>query len=221
MVMEAKATEADDPFGKSGQKHIDTIIQLAISARNLFFAHAFLAAFVVGIYGNNARIIRFDHTCAVVSKPFAYRERPEILQQFFWRFVNPCVGATVVGCDPAVEKLDLSDLNWVQQRLNNMQWGLTLTPKEFYKGRRLKVPENSDFQDGCTRTRTLILFDLLDLAIGLDESNPDPMTPESHLTAYRLVTLVWWPVQFVTDTCESDMVPMSKQPQRRLDLALS
>ena len=39
------------------------------------------------------------------------------------------------------------------------------------------------------------LFDLLDLAIGEDASNADPDAPVSRLFWYRLVTLVWWPLQ--------------------------
>ncbi|NAZ38056.1 alkane 1-monooxygenase [Rubellimicrobium sp. CFH 75288] len=42
---------------------------------------------------------------------------------------------------------------------------------------------------------TWFLFDLLDLAIGLDTSNADPATPDSALFWYRLVTLIWWPLQ--------------------------
>jgi alkane 1-monooxygenase len=45
---------------------------------------------------------------------------------------------------------------------------------------------------------TWILFDLLDLAIGLDTSNADPATPEPDLFWYRLVTLIWWPLQALT-----------------------
>jgi alkane 1-monooxygenase len=39
------------------------------------------------------------------------------------------------------------------------------------------------------------LFDLLDLVVGLDESNADPDTPEARLGWYRAVTLIWWPLQ--------------------------
>ena len=42
------------------------------------------------------------------------------------------------------------------------------------------------------------LFSLLDLAIGLDLENADPATPEADLFWYRLVTLVWFPLQLVT-----------------------
>ena len=42
------------------------------------------------------------------------------------------------------------------------------------------------------------LFSLLDLAMGLDLENADPATPEADLFWYRLVTLVWFPLQLLT-----------------------
>lgn len=44
---------------------------------------------------------------------------------------------------------------------------------------------------------TWILFDILDTALGTDESNADPGTPDDDLYWYRLVTLIWFPVQFL------------------------
>jgi alkane 1-monooxygenase len=40
------------------------------------------------------------------------------------------------------------------------------------------------------------LFTILDAITGHNTANPDPATPDAALTAYRLVTLVWPPVQF-------------------------
>lgn len=42
---------------------------------------------------------------------------------------------------------------------------------------------------------TWVLFDLLDLVVGLNEENADPATAEADLFWYRLVTLVWAPLQ--------------------------
>ncbi|WP_306047121.1 alkane 1-monooxygenase [Nioella sp. MMSF_3534] len=42
------------------------------------------------------------------------------------------------------------------------------------------------------------LTTLLDAISGLNQENPDPDTPEDGLFWYRLVTLIWFPVQFVT-----------------------
>ncbi|TCO73283.1 alkane 1-monooxygenase [Rhodovulum euryhalinum] len=53
---------------------------------------------------------------------------------------------------------------------------------------------------------TLILLPLygwlsvtvLDAVLGLNETNPDPDTPESDLFWHRLITLIWFPIQFAT-----------------------
>lgn len=39
------------------------------------------------------------------------------------------------------------------------------------------------------------LFDILDLLVGLNEENADPATAESDLFWYRLITLIWAPLQ--------------------------
>lgn len=41
------------------------------------------------------------------------------------------------------------------------------------------------------------LFSVLDVLTGRNEDNADPDTPEAGLVWYRLITLVWFPVQFV------------------------
>lgn len=41
------------------------------------------------------------------------------------------------------------------------------------------------------------LYTLLDAILGRNEANADPETPEDDLFWYRLITLVWFPVQFV------------------------
>ena len=44
---------------------------------------------------------------------------------------------------------------------------------------------------------TWYLFTLLDFVTGLDTANADPQTPTSELFWYRLVTLIWAPLQFL------------------------
>jgi alkane 1-monooxygenase len=44
----------------------------------------------------------------------------------------------------------------------------------------------------------IVLTTLLDAISGLNQENPDPETPEDGLFWYRLVTLIWFPVQIVT-----------------------
>ena len=43
-----------------------------------------------------------------------------------------------------------------------------------------------------------IMVTVLDAILGLNEDNPDIDTPESDLFWYRLITMIWFPVQFVT-----------------------
>ena len=45
---------------------------------------------------------------------------------------------------------------------------------------------------------TWYLFSLLDYVTGLNTENPDPNTPDAQLFWYRLVTLLWVPVQLAT-----------------------
>ncbi|WP_380055794.1 alkane 1-monooxygenase [Falsihalocynthiibacter sp. SS001] len=40
------------------------------------------------------------------------------------------------------------------------------------------------------------LFSILDALTGLNLTNPDPETPESELFWYKLITLIWLPIQF-------------------------
>lgn len=43
-----------------------------------------------------------------------------------------------------------------------------------------------------------VMVSLLDALLGLNEDNPDPTTPEADLFWYRLITLIWFPLQFLT-----------------------
>jgi alkane 1-monooxygenase len=43
-----------------------------------------------------------------------------------------------------------------------------------------------------------LLTTLLDKLLGLNRDNPDPETPEGNLFWYRFITLIWFPIQFVT-----------------------
>ncbi|MDP3339410.1 alkane 1-monooxygenase [Frigidibacter sp.] len=43
-----------------------------------------------------------------------------------------------------------------------------------------------------------MLVTVLDAILGLNDENPDPTTPEADLLWYRTITMVWFPIQFVT-----------------------
>lgn len=116
MAIEAKATAEEDPFeGGDGVTRANDVAQLAICARSIMFAHGFLATFMIGVYGDVARIIRFDHACAVASPAFILKtpEGLAAIQRFFWNFAHPWEGA-VVGADPTIRKLTEKDQEWLK-----------------------------------------------------------------------------------------------------------
>ncbi|KAI0750211.1 hypothetical protein C8Q80DRAFT_1233155 [Daedaleopsis nitida] len=119
MVVEVKSLESDDSFQahKKGKSNESTIIQVVRNARSLMHTHGLLYCFVVGLYGETVRIARFDHACAVVCKPFNIKKRADILQRFFWQFVNPAAGGPFVGCDPTARRLTDQDKQWVRKCL--------------------------------------------------------------------------------------------------------
>lgn len=45
---------------------------------------------------------------------------------------------------------------------------------------------------------TWVLFGILDLYAGLNAENPDVNTNDAHLFWFRLITIVWFPLQFIT-----------------------
>ncbi|CCM03307.1 uncharacterized protein FIBRA_05435 [Fibroporia radiculosa] len=104
LVFGVNSNAMDDPMAL---KHVT---QLADSAQNILIANNCLFTFAVGLYGNMARIFRFDHASIIASPPFDYVERAKLLYAFLWRFVHPidslCV---VVGADPTVQPTRQAD----------------------------------------------------------------------------------------------------------------
>ncbi|TFY59416.1 hypothetical protein EVJ58_g5790 [Rhodofomes roseus] len=134
LVGQAKSRAADDPMLTTTDTHEETLIQLAKSARNIMLAQGRLYAFVVGIYGHQARIFRFDHAGAVCSPRFDYVKRPDILHEFLWRFLNPtekdCV---VVGDDPT------SSLGTHKDRALVQEWASEYDPSYTYTAENRKA----------------------------------------------------------------------------------
>ena len=147
LTMEAKATEADDPFDKDGLEHVNTQIQLAINARGLLHAHGLLSVFIIGVYGHTLRFVRFDHACAVVSKSLSLKnaDHLRLIQRFFWRLVHPCDGGVIVGADPTVRKLNAEDREWVIPHLREL--GIDLKTFVWEEARRAEVPCAPDLAD--------------------------------------------------------------------------
>lgn len=103
LVFEIKAEASDDPMEKHSNHHETILIQLAKSTRNIMLAQGRLYAYVVGVYGDQARIFRFDRAGAVCSPLFDYVIHPEYIHDFLWRFVHPSgEGCMVLGDDPTV-----------------------------------------------------------------------------------------------------------------------
>ena len=119
MTILLNAEAEKDPRNRE-LKDDKTLVQLTVSARNLFHAHGLLASFAICVYGDIFRICRFDHSCAVVSQPLPLRKVDglRVLQQFFWRFANPMEGTSVVGADPTVRRLTPDDEEWLKERLD-------------------------------------------------------------------------------------------------------
>ncbi|KAH9919939.1 uncharacterized protein B0H18DRAFT_1106455 [Fomitopsis serialis] len=110
----------DDPVKNRATTHEATLAQLAQSARNIMLSQGRLFAFVVGIYGDQARIFRFDRVGAICSPRFEYKKRPEIFHEFLWRLLHPRLsGCTVVGEDPTMKPGTRADLDLVHSLEKN------------------------------------------------------------------------------------------------------
>ena len=208
IAIEAKTSATQDPFiaGRKGKTNNKTAIQLSRNARNILLAHGSLAVFVIGIYGNNVRIARYDHTCAVVSRPFGLKSRASLLQRFFWNFVHPVIGPTVVGCDPTARKLQKADREWVVSQLEAADTSpedIKSLTSEIDKGRRVIV-----FNEADRTYKAYILYHLIDVNARLfsrattvwramedtrspDTSNSEATTSQSSSSATPAKTVIF------------------------------
>ncbi|KAI8982706.1 hypothetical protein BD414DRAFT_537726 [Trametes punicea] len=160
MVFEAKGGESEDPFPRDGERHARTVEQLAKNGRNLLLAHGFLCAFAVGVYGRTLRIVRFDHSCALVTAPFSLNDGGALLiKKFLWHFVHPLLGGAVVGCDPTMCKLDPGSQEWVKAQLEKAKpriWEKHLG--QLHEGRRVEV-----YDQETGRCVPYLLYHLVDV----------------------------------------------------------
>lgn len=165
MVIEAKATAAQDPFLKNSLDSCSTVLQLAVNARGLMHAHGLLATFVLGFYGDTARIARFDHTCAVVTQSLSLKSVSDLktLQRFLWRFVNPCEVVPFVGCDPTIRRLTSDDEVWLKSRLALV--GIPPDALFITEARCAEVYDDDDDDDIATMApKPYIMFKALDIS---------------------------------------------------------
>ncbi|KAH9915204.1 uncharacterized protein B0H18DRAFT_1215589 [Fomitopsis serialis] len=120
LVFVLQSEVPDDPVKNRATTHGATLAQLAQSARNIMLSQGRLFAFVVGIYGDQARIFRFDRVGAICSPRFEYKKRPEIFHEFLWRLLHPRLsGCTVVGEDPTMKPGTRADLDLVHSLEKN------------------------------------------------------------------------------------------------------
>ncbi|KAH9930115.1 uncharacterized protein B0H18DRAFT_1209607 [Fomitopsis serialis] len=130
MVFEIKRTSGEDPIGKyavkPGKQETGVLTQLAKSARNLLLTHGMLFMYIVGIYGDIARIYRVDHAACVVSRSFDIKKRPWPLHELLWRFCHyqapqggvPGAPLTnmLLGADPSVQQATERDVKLAENQ---------------------------------------------------------------------------------------------------------
>lgn len=189
MAIAVEGSACCDPFDQDDLL-CHAVAHSAACARNLMLAHGLLVSFVLGVYGRTCRILRFDHTCGLVSEAFDYTRRPDLLRRFFWNFVHPCLGDTVVGCDPTVHALVNADVIWAEKQLAAMKvTKAILIPQE---GRRVDVYDDTD-----ASTRSFILL--------------KPLSAERRL--FSRATTVWLAIEDVRGRTNNDQTDTGMSPK--------
>ena len=111
MVFEIKTTHdpineaAPWPSVRDSNKAWDDLVQLAKSERNLMLTHGMLFVFAVGVYGDCARIYRFDRAACVVSRSFNFKTKPWPLHELLWRICHYEAPVGGVPTAPLVARL--------------------------------------------------------------------------------------------------------------------
>lgn len=160
-VFELKIDAADDPLIRHTPTHWKTLVQLVKGARNIMLLQGRLYAFVVGVYGDIARIFRFDRAGAICSPTFKYREKPRILHEFLWRLFHPKPsGCDIVGADPTVKLGTPDDRELVDKWAteSDPEWGRTAATRKAC--RRITIGEGD-------RETTYLVYKLIFVNPGL------------------------------------------------------
>ncbi|KAH9913242.1 uncharacterized protein B0H18DRAFT_1126447 [Fomitopsis serialis] len=111
-VVEVKGSNHPDPITSQSEKAIEHRVQIMRDAGNVMLATGSLCVFVIGIYGQEARIFRVDHAGAVGSCRFNYTAQPEVLWQFIWCFFHPNTRAQFIGADDTCWLASAEDVAW-------------------------------------------------------------------------------------------------------------
>ncbi|KZT71152.1 hypothetical protein DAEQUDRAFT_755950 [Daedalea quercina L-15889] len=113
-VIEVKGSSHDDPIDShSEQAEIDNV-KIMRDGGSMMLAHGLLCAFVIVIYGKEARIFRIDHAGAVCSQRFNYIKQSEVMREFVWRFFRPNLDALWIGADDTCRPANRADLDWAR-----------------------------------------------------------------------------------------------------------
>ena len=161
-TIEVKVKADRDPFDdtgecKIGDTHDETIVQLAKNARNLLLGNSSCFVFVLGVYGHNARIYRFDRSGVIVSKAFSYTSSPHLLGDFLWRLVHPAkLSPGITGSDTTITRPTKEEAERMLGVVQRYHLGLGIDVAEFLQDSRWIVASwypPSECHDSCGRTR--------------------------------------------------------------------
>ncbi|EPT03304.1 hypothetical protein FOMPIDRAFT_89052 [Fomitopsis schrenkii] len=161
LVFELKIDAQADPLIMHTPTHWRTLVQLAKGARNIMLSQGRLYAFVIGVYGDIARIFRFDRAGAICSPTFKYREQPKILHEFLWRLFHPkLIDCDIVGADPTVTLGTPADRERADQWATaaDPEWGRTAETRKAC--RQITVGEGDE-------KKTYLVYKLLFVNPGL------------------------------------------------------
>ncbi|EPS97677.1 hypothetical protein FOMPIDRAFT_37343, partial [Fomitopsis schrenkii] len=168
-VFEVRPDGLEDPVDEDSAtirtKALPTygLIQIAKSARNLLHTHRLLYAYVVCIYGDKARIYRFDHAAGVVSKAIDLKKDPYPLYDFLWRFchsehggqpasASPQAPGLFLGTDPTISPASEADCNKVDELLQTSSPPQKRLTKEERKSCRWVAVVTEYNPDGSAKT---------------------------------------------------------------------
>ncbi|TFK52756.1 hypothetical protein OE88DRAFT_1656324 [Heliocybe sulcata] len=108
--VEVKAVDKEDPFHADERdptkplsmklSQLNTWNQIQDYATRAFRSRARCSLVAIGVFGNYARLFRWDHSLAMVSRGFEYKKNSELLWQFIAYFGAP--GYHGAGLDPTV-----------------------------------------------------------------------------------------------------------------------
>ena len=163
-TIEVKVKASRDPFDdagecKIGDIHDETIIQLAKNGRNLLLGNSSCFVFVLGVYGHNVRIYRFDRLGVIVSKVFSYTSSPHLLGDFLWRLVHPeKLSFGIIGSDSTITRPTTEDAEKMLGVVRRYHLGSEIDVAEFLQDSRWIVasclPPSVTHDSSLTGVRT-------------------------------------------------------------------